>query len=47
MIYFRDPEKDAKLKEAITQHLGQDGVYTYSLTPTGMLQWNFERMHGK
>ena len=40
-------EKQKKLDEAIKlgfiiRKLGDDGVYTYTLTPAGMRQWFFE-----
>lgn len=48
MILYRDPAKDAKLKEAIergfiTQTVGADGVCQYTLTHAGMLQYVFEK----
>ena len=48
MIYYDDPEKQAKLDDAIKHGLiirkkDSDGVYVYELTQKGIFQWRAER----
>lgn len=48
-IYYRDPDKQAKLEAAInlgfiSRQLGADSVYTYALTPSGQNQWMVEKI---